>query len=217
MNNTSNIFIEILDEERRKTFAELTKVSEGWYLAGGTALALQIRHRISFDFDFFSQKKISKDFRATIVKIFGDQLHFSMDSPDQLSFFTSSNVKITFAYTPYKPLYELIQTPFSLMEDVRDIAADKAFTLGRRGVFRDYVDLFFLLSNRVSLNRVIPDAERKYGALFDEKLFLEQLNYLEDITDLDITFIGKAIPKNVISSLLHSKIEEYLEEKSAAL
>jgi len=45
---------EILDEKRLGMVAKLRPFKKNFYLAGGTALALQIGHRTSMDFDFFS-------------------------------------------------------------------------------------------------------------------------------------------------------------------
>ena len=46
-----------LTSEGKKVFPRLKKF-EGFYLAGGTALAIQISHRISIDFDLFSPNEI---------------------------------------------------------------------------------------------------------------------------------------------------------------
>ena len=50
----SKIFLEILDPERQKVFTRLTAFCDDGYLAGGTALALQLGHRVSIDFDVFT-------------------------------------------------------------------------------------------------------------------------------------------------------------------
>src|SRR3989338_7623443 len=44
---------------------------EGFYLAGGTALALQIGHRTSVDLDFFSSNPIKKTLLSEVEKVFG--------------------------------------------------------------------------------------------------------------------------------------------------
>ena len=91
------------------------------------------------------------------------------------------------------------------------------FTIGRRGVIRDYVDLFFLLENRISLPTIINDATTKYGAMFSEKLFLEQLDYMGDIEDRAIEYLADPITKEKIQSTLHTKIRIYMQERQAAL
>ena len=63
--DTFNLFHNVLDSQRAEVFNKLGDGFENWYLAGGTALALQIGHRISFDFDLFSQHKIDPAFTSS--------------------------------------------------------------------------------------------------------------------------------------------------------
>ena len=51
-NNTSNLFCNVLDAQRSAVLEKIKHLLVGWYLAGGTGLALQIGHRVSYDFDF---------------------------------------------------------------------------------------------------------------------------------------------------------------------
>jgi len=53
--------------------------------------------------------------------------------------------------------------------------------------------------------------------MFDEKLFLEQLDYMNDITDLAIEFINREITKAEIQQFLDEKVRSYLKEKQAAV
>lgn len=47
----SSIHLEILDKDRQKVFKKLRVFKQKAILGGGTALALQLNHRVSFDFD----------------------------------------------------------------------------------------------------------------------------------------------------------------------
>jgi len=53
------MFQEALTEKGKEFFPLLKKFND-FYLAGGTALALQIGHRVSIDFDFFLRKIFRK-------------------------------------------------------------------------------------------------------------------------------------------------------------
>ena len=67
MSNT--IHKEVLSEEQLEVL-DIVKhfCSEGFYLAGGTALALQIGHRKSVDFDLFKNSEIdSREILKTIL------------------------------------------------------------------------------------------------------------------------------------------------------
>jgi len=74
------------------------------------------------------------------------------------------------------------------------VSLNKAFLLGRRPKWRDYVDLYFLLRGRyLGLNDLIVLGRKKFGTDFSEKLFLEQLVYWRDIGSWDVEFINKKV------------------------
>ena len=56
----------------------------------------------------------------------------------------------------------------------------KAFALGKRAKWKDYVDLYFIFKKH-SLSSVISKTKEIFGAEFNEKLFREQLSYFDDI------------------------------------
>jgi len=111
---------------------------------------------------------------------------------------------------------EKVKTSSLPLFDKRDIAADKAYTVGRRPAWRDYVDLFFLLKGgHVSLEKVIRDAKRKFGTLFAEKLFLEQLTYYKDIKNFKVEFIEKKYSPKQIQDFLKKKVSRYISKELA--
>jgi len=59
----SPLFLDQLDKERRQVFKKLKVFSSSFVLAGGTAIMLQIGHRLSYDFDLFcSNDKLLMNF-----------------------------------------------------------------------------------------------------------------------------------------------------------
>ena len=93
-----------------------------------------------------------------------------------------------------------------------DLASNKAFTIGKRGIWRDYVDVFFLLKFKlVSLDQVIEEANKRFEDQFSAKLFLEQLVYTKDIVDFNIDFLGKACLPEEINSYLEDEVKEYIK------
>ena len=52
--------------------------------------------------------------------------------------------------------------------------------------------------------------------MFDEKLFLEQLDYMGDISDFSIEYIGEPISEEKIHETLHQIIRTYLKEKKGS-
>lgn len=208
----SKIFLEIFDKKREEVFRNLSAFKNFGYLAGGTALALQIKHRKSVDFDIFVRKAISNYLRLKSKRLF-DALHFYVNTSDQLSFHTKDEIGVTFVWYYYKPLYPLVKTSSLSLASVRDIVADKAFTIGRRATWRDYVDLFFLLKERVlNLPKVIRLAERKFRGEFNEALFLQQLVYFKDLNVSQIDFLERAPSSSEIQKFLEEEVRRYVAE-----
>ena len=67
------------------------------------------------------------------------------------------------------------------MPSLITLAAMKAYALGRRSKWKDYVDLYFLLTRHFALDEVVKRANEIFGDLFSEKLFRAQLSYFDDI------------------------------------
>lgn len=61
------------------------------------------------------------------------------------------------------------------MPSLLDLSAMKAYALGRRSKWKDYVDLYFLLNSHFTVNQIASRAEEIFGQLFSEKLFRAQL------------------------------------------
>jgi hypothetical protein len=199
---------EALDETNQEVFARL-KVFSSFYLAGGTALALQIGHRKSIDFDFFSDGEILKDLFMKVKKIFEDAtVTASVNNSDELTVFID-DIKTTFLKYPFAAILDFADYEGVKLLSIKEIAATKAYTIGRRGSLKDYVDLYFVISEgHASLNEIIEIAEKKYGNDFNTRLFLEQLLYLEDVEDERIVFIKKEIERNEMKGFFEAKIKK---------
>ena len=204
----SKLYFEILTGNQKKTLLLLKEFSKYGTLAGGTALALQFLHRKSYDLDIFVPKPISKQFLYKIKQRFR-KIEIMVDTGDEFSFiFLSQRVKISFIYYPYPPLYKTISTPYLRIFSWKDITLDKAHTIGRRGEWRDYVDLYFAVKKGFKLKDIIKEAERKFGDTFSEKLFLSQLCYYKDIKDFTIDFLKEKISKNQLQKFFEKEIKK---------
>ena len=179
--------LDILDNKRQKLLQKLLPIAKDFVLGGGTALALQLAHRKSFDFDFFSPSPIHKRLLEKLSQELSIQ-NIAVDTSDELTFFDSDDIKITFLYYPFKSYFEVLELENGLrIFPIKEIALQKAYTIGRRGEYRDYFDLYTILKrNDIKLNELILVAKKVYGGVFDEKLFLEQLVYFEDLLNFDI-------------------------------
>jgi len=173
------MFANILSEEQKALLPFVQHLRKEFYLVGGTAIALQIGHRQSIDFDLFKKANLRKE---KIVQTLGayhwpHQLLFSNAEGLHL---VANQVKITFFQFPFdiptKTIFEGIRMP-----DLLHLAAMKAYALGRRAKWKDYLDLYFILRDHHPLSAVVHTALDLFPGLFSEKLLLQQLCYFEDV------------------------------------
>jgi len=213
-NNTFKLHREALDPSRQKLLRILVKIDKEIVLGGGTALSLQIVHRQSFDFDFFSKTELSKKLLEVVrqtIKI----SRVSRDMADELTFYDTNNIKITFLYYPFGKVFDFVKTEDHLNYfPLKTVAFQKAYTIGRRGVYRDYFDIYALLKGKyITLKEIIGGAEDIYGTVFNPKIFLEQLVYFTDLTNFEIMPISKSqkIPHHGdVKKFLEATVREYL-------
>jgi len=197
---------EALTEEGLKLFPAL-RAFDDFYLAGGTALALQIGHRVSVDFDLFSENAIDRALLSKVKRVFtGRRVQTAVNNPDELTAFVD-DVKITFLTYPFQFIEPLVAAEGVPMLSVKEIGATKAYTIGRRGTYKDYVDLYFIIAeNHASLEDIIRMAELKFGTEFNSRLFTEQLLFMEDVHDYGIDFLKVPVTPEGITAFFKDKI-----------
>ena len=104
-------------------------------------------------------------------------------------------VKFTFLHYPFPVILPLNTKGPIPMLSVPEILAAKAYTIGRRGEFKDYIDIYCgLYDGHGPLESIIEMAKAKYGAAFNDRLFLEQLVYLDDVDETDILIKSESLP-----------------------
>ncbi|MEK7217713.1 MAG: nucleotidyl transferase AbiEii/AbiGii toxin family protein [Patescibacteria group bacterium] len=200
--------LEALTDDGKKIWSLLEKFDD-FYLAGGTALALQIGHRVSVDFDFFSNEKINKNLLSKVKRFFdGFDVRPTINNSDELTVFIN-DTKVTFLKYPFPVIDDFVKLGKINSLSIGEIAATKAYSIGRRGVYKDYVDLYFtILEGRDSLEDVIKKSDKKFGSEFNSRLFLEQLIFMDDIEYVDIRFLKEEVSKEVILNFFKNKIKE---------
>ena len=171
---------EILSEDQLKLLPTLKQFSRSFGLVGGTAIAFQIGHRRSIDFDMFTNKKFSN---ASIKKIFDDnwgvkEIH--TNRLDELTFICRK-VKFTFFRYIYKIEYSKKLDSIVKMPDLLTLAAMKAFALGQRAKWKDYVDLYFIMRDFYKLSEIAKKGEEIFKSEFNEKILRVQLGYFDDV------------------------------------
>ena len=178
-----------------------------FYLAGGTALALQIGHRKSMDLDFFSILSFDEN---QIVGILESDFNASIINQYQNTVLCSINgVKVDVISHQYEHLHENTIIGGVCLASIEDIAAMKLNAIVGRGSKKDFVDIFFLLAE-YSLNQLILFHKRKYPNQND-LLVLKSLTYFAD-ADLDpeLIMIEKCHWDEVKQSVVE-KVNNYIK------
>ena len=88
----TQLHLESLDKYRQEMFKKLVSFRSDGALAGGTAIALQIGHRRSFDFDIFTHLPLTTNLWNKARKVFGNGVLKTLSTENQLNFVTSENI-----------------------------------------------------------------------------------------------------------------------------
>lgn len=172
---------EILTKEQLELLPLVASFSREFGLVGGTAIALHIGHRESLDFDLFSEEefdnlKIRNKIRRTkgIIRIVRDET----------GQFTTiiQGIKFTFFQYPFHIVFSDNFESIIKIPNLLTLAAMKAYALGRRPKWKDYVDLYFIIKDFHSMQEIIKKTKDIFKNEFNEKLFREQLSYFEDVS-----------------------------------
>ena len=171
---------EILNSQQLELLPVMATFRREYYLVGGTAIALHIGHRRSIDFDMFKPSAINHKKNLDRLTEAGFPCTVTRRVTEQMNLIVN-DVKVTFFQYPFpiEPT-EKLESYFRL-PSLLQLAAMKAYTLGRRSKWKDYVDLFFLLKEYFSIEEISACATTLFGDLYSEKMFRAQLCYFEDV------------------------------------
>ncbi len=209
----SSIRLDLLDNERQTVFRQLSPFGRESVLGGGTALSLQIGHRYSFDFDLFFTRPITRFDRSLLREVLSIQKHTVDAGGDQWSVVTTSGVNVTLLFYPFSDLFPPVGTEFLPLKTINEIGLDKAYAVGRRSVWRDYVDLYFILKRGMTLKELVRLATKKFGVEFNPALFLKQLTYFDDLEISKIAFANEQPTVAEVQRLLQAEAHAFIDEE----
>ncbi|KKU82466.1 MAG: hypothetical protein UY10_C0032G0002 [Microgenomates group bacterium GW2011_GWA2_47_8] len=186
-----------------------------YYLAGGTALALQLGHRTSLDFDFYSGGKLVSGELMTRIKQALPTIAISRQTDDTFQA-VASGVNISVFYYPYPLLKKLVDFPPIQLASLEDIAAMKIVALVQRARQRDFWDVYYLIE-RLGLANVIASAYRKYPWYEENsQIVFRALTYFEDAdTDEEVgrvTIFDKRLQWTDVKEKIRQEVKTYLKE-----
>ena len=204
--------IQIFNPNQVQILPLVKQFKKEFYLVGGTAIALHIGHRRSIDFDLFKYSPIKPKSIIQSISGFDYKYIVTRRVTEQLNV-TINDVKFTFYQYPFKinateKLEDILRLP-----NLLDLAAMKAYAMGRRSKWKDYVDIYFILKDHFSINQIAQKATHIYEQLFSEKLFRAQLCYFDDIDYTEpVEFLVAPIPDDEIKNFLIDKATDLYGE-----
>ncbi len=197
------MFTQTLLPDTVRAINKIGKVSafQKVYLAGGTALALQLGHRISVDLDFFTREP----FDERIVSQELDSVQeFALEqlAPNTILGKIGGTRMSLFFYK-----YGLLEDPKKFegikLAGKKDIAAMKINALESRGTKRDFIDLYFL-SKEFTVESMMNFYDQKYKCL-EEHLYgiVKSLNYFAEAEE-------DLMPKMIVN-VSWNEVKKYFE------
>lgn len=197
------MFRNVLTDDQLKLSPLIQQYAKDFYLVGGTAIALQIGHRRSIDFDLFTDKPFDDMKITRIIKRNKHRIDATLEeTTDELTMIIDG-VKITFLQYPFEIKASINFDDIIMMPDLLTLSAMKAYSLGRRSKWKDYVDLYFILKEYFTLKEISRKAKEIFGGGFNERLFREQLCYFEGIDFSEtIEYVKESTDEKVIKEFL---------------
>ncbi len=117
-------------------------LDESYYLAGGTALSLQIGHRESVDLDYFTNNNINTEklFDEIVEKLSNSKVIKTYEEKNTL-WLNIDEVKLSFITRKTKLLKDKVLDDIFVMANIEDILIMKLSAICSRSEYKDYYDL----------------------------------------------------------------------------
>lgn len=202
------MFEKTLVKSSKKNLALLSRsgILKEAYLAGGTGVALQLGHRVSLDFDFFTHKLfVPRVFVSKISKL-GSFIYEQASQGTVVGHFEGLRFSL-FVYK-YKLLFKPRRYLSISIADIRDIAAMKIDAISSRGAKRDFIDLYFILQAGYELPELLNLYNRKYGALAVNYMHIKKsLVFFKDAETDEMPKMLKHIPWSIIKEYFENTVK----------
>lgn len=118
-----------------------------FFMVGGTALSLQIGHRLSIDIDLFSQK----DFDSNALKMYMEEM-YNMTNAKAIKnglWGFINDIKVDLIAHKYPLTQPLGEAEGIRMVSLQDIGAMKLHAIFQNGNrYKDFIDMYFLLEHQ---------------------------------------------------------------------
>ena len=176
------IHYEIFPQEQKEIYKNLSFLkNKGFILFGGTAIALQLGHRQSIDFDFFTSNKLDKKLKDEILKnLKSDAM---LQNEENTLVFLKNEVKLSF----FGDIDFVIKENSLILDDVLKVANLKSLLATKlkatfdRAEYKDYIDIVEILkTGQITIEEGINKMFDFFGTDFTASQVLKNLTYFED-------------------------------------
>jgi hypothetical protein len=180
--------LDILPQNQRALWPSLAALMAlGFVLYGGTAIALQLGHRESVDFDFFSDRPLDQTRLFEMLPVLRSA-KILQEAPDTLTVETTGQVKLSF----FGGLsFGRVGTPLRANDtgleiaSLLDLMTTKLKVIMQRIESKDYRDIAAMLDAKIDLAGGLSGARALYGVQFQPSESLKAMTWFEG-GDLDL-------------------------------
>ncbi len=155
---------ECFPEQGWKVLRSLKKITKKYQgtLAGGTALALNIGHRVSDNLDFYTDTYFSVESLISDIRKTGRPFNL-ISGEDGYLFAEVDGIKFSLLEYDYPFIQETISFEGVQIADVMDIITMKLMAVSRSGTKSDFIDLYFVLKYASFIN-VAEHMIKRFGS-----------------------------------------------------
>ena len=207
------MFPNTLVSENALVLSELKPLSfiKDFYLAGGTALALQLGHRKSVDLDFFISKLPLHE--KILDNLGGKEITILLSDETGLNI-KLENTKVSFLQYPYPMLEPNIDYDGIKLAGILDIACMKLNAVTQRGEKKDFYDLFEIFK-RYSLEDILIAFAKKFEKYNYQKIaILKSLIYFDDAEISPEPILLSNVSWGEVKRELIAKVSDYTKKES---
>lgn len=180
---------QILAFHQKQLWPELEQVPDEFTLYGGTAIALQLGHRASVDFDFFASSIFDPDMLLETLP-FLEQAIVIQKAPNTLTVRVDRGGQVFVSFFGLPRIGPPLRSPLRCLDNgikvacLLDLAGMKASVVQKRAEWKDYVDIAALMDAGIGLDLALSAAIAIYRDQFNPQVTLKALSYFDDVPNL---------------------------------
>ncbi|OQY34825.1 MAG: hypothetical protein B6I38_02055 [Anaerolineaceae bacterium 4572_5.1] len=205
------IFWGTISKEMREVMRRFsdTEIGSRFYLAGGTALALQLGHRLSVDLDFFSPTEDIPSIRSVLAEALASFDPILADTSWGNLVFLAQGVQIGFYGYGYPLVSPSHDADGTSLASIADIGLMKLDTLLSRASRKDFYDLY-AICERMTLRELFDLAQKKHTSSRDfEAQVVKRLAFFERADVEDDPILLKEVSWEKVKSFFREKAIEF--------